>query len=196
MKIPCLAVCQAGDSLLSKLNFPDLPVAREQELSVCIPNLKHMHLPSQLAQHVRNVHFGGNWTDSNLKEQLSDISWEQARKKVYGLNSILALVYHLHYFTRAITQVLEGGPLDAHDKFSFDHPEIQSQAEWEAFLGQLWKEAEHFGELVEALPDDQLTAIFSQEKYGTYLGNLLGLIEHHHYHLGQIVVIKKIVQAG
>ena len=34
------------------------------------------------------------------------------------------------------------------------------------------------------------------EKYGTYYRNFHGLIEHAHYHLGQIVLIKKLVAAS
>jgi hypothetical protein len=46
---------------------------------------------------------------------------------------------------------------------------------------------------VEQLPSIQLWETFTDEKYGTYYSNLQGIIEHIHYHLGQIVVIKKIL---
>lgn len=48
-------------------------------------------------------------------------------------------------------------------------------------------------QLIEQLPDSRLEEIFSQEKYGTFHRNLFGIIEHAHYHLGQIVVIKKML---
>ena len=35
---------------------------------------------------------------------------------------------------------------------------------------------------------------FADEKYGHYYRNLHGIIEHTHYHLGQIVLIKKLLQ--
>ena len=89
--------------------------------------------------------------------------------------------------------VLRGGPLDAHDKFSFDVPPIQSQEDWEKFLEKIWADAEEMAQLIEQLPDSRLEEIFSQEKYGTFHRNLLGIIEHAHYHLGQIVVIKKML---
>ena len=34
------------------------------------------------------------------------------------------------------------------------------------------------------------------EKYGNYFRNLTGIIEHLHYHLGQIVLIKKLIAEG
>jgi hypothetical protein len=38
-------------------------------------------------------------------------------------------------------------------------------------------------------------ADFDDGKYGTVLRNILGLIEHTHYHLGQIVILKKDLNA-
>ena len=37
-----------------------------------------MNLTAQIAKHIRDVHFGGNWTASNLKDQLAGLSWQQA----------------------------------------------------------------------------------------------------------------------
>lgn len=152
-----------------------------------------MNLPQQLAKHFRDVHFGGNWTSVNLKDTLAGVTHEQATTAVHSLNTIAALVYHVNYYVRAISKVLQGGPLDAHDKYSFDLPPIRSEADWENLVTQTWADAEAFGRLVEALPESKLEETFSEAKYGTYHRNLLGVIEHTHYHLGQIVLIKKLL---
>jgi hypothetical protein len=155
-----------------------------------------MSFSSQIANHLRAVHFGGNWTSVNLKDTLSDISWQQATTKLDSLNTIAVLVYHMNYYVAAVTEVLEGRPLNAHDKFSFDLPPIQSEQDWQNLLNKTWKDAEHFASLIEQLPDEKLLEVFSEEKYGTYNRNLHGIIEHIHYHLGQIVLIKKLLQQG
>ncbi len=152
-----------------------------------------MNLPFHLAKHFREIHFGPNWTSSNLKEQLADVSWQQATTQVYSFNTIAKLVYHIHYFVQAAMEVLEGRPLDAHDKYSFDVPPIRSQNDWSALLNKVWADAERFSDLVEALPEHQLWETFSDEKYGNYYRNIQGIIEHCHYHLGQIALIKKMV---
>lgn len=161
-----------------------------------IKSLATMNTPVQIAKHFRDVHFGGNWTCVNLKDSLSDVTREEAITKVHNLNTILALAYHINYYVSAVLKVLQGGELDAHDKYSYAHPEINSQSDWEALLNKLWTEAEAFATLVEQLPEEKLSAFFSQEKYGTYYRNLHGIIEHSHYHLGQIVVIKKMLREG
>jgi hypothetical protein len=148
-------------------------------------------IPVQLAKHFRDVHFGGNWTTTNLKDVLSDISWEQAVKKHEDFNTIAALVYHVNYFVGALLQVLQGGPLDAHDKYSFDVPELKSQEEWKAMVSRVLDEADLAAQLIEKLPEEKLEEDFADKKYGSYHRNILGIIEHTHYHLGQIVILKR-----
>lgn len=154
-----------------------------------------MSITKQIAKHFREAYFGVNWTWVNLKETLAGVTWQQATTQVYDCNTILALVYHIHFYPRAVMNVLQGGTLDAHDKYAFSHPPIQSQEEWEQFLDNVWKEGEQFAGLVEQLPDSILEEIFTAEKYGNYYRNLDGIIEHTHYHLGQIVIIKKVLSA-
>jgi len=153
-----------------------------------------MNLSSLLAKHVRDVYFGGNWTWVNFKDTLADVDWQMATRQVYGLNTIATLVFHTNYFVEAIIKVLEGGPLDSKDSLSFAHPPIHSQDDWLQMLDKSWNEARHMADLVEKLPDSKLDEIFVLDKYGTYYRNLQGVVEHLHYHLGQIVVIKKVVQ--
>lgn len=152
-----------------------------------------MNLTVQIAKHLREIYFGKNWTWSNLKDNLADVTWQQATTKVYSFNTIVALVYHINYYVSAALNVLQEKPLDAKDKYSFDHPPILSQKDWEIFLNKTWADAENFANLIEQLPESKLWEDFSDEKYGNYYRNIHGIIEHAHYHLGQIVLIKKIL---
>jgi len=152
-----------------------------------------MNLSSQIAKHLKEVFFGGNWTSVNLKDTLKDIGWEQATTSVYSLNSIAKLTFHINYYVSAILKVVQGGSLDAHDKYSFDLPPIQSQFDWEKLVNKTFTEAELLVSLIEQFPDDKLDKLFADEKYGTNYRNCQGLIEHTHYHLGQIALIKKII---
>jgi uncharacterized damage-inducible protein DinB len=152
-----------------------------------------MNTATQLATHFRQVYTGGNWTWVNLKDTLNDISWQQATTKVYGCNTIVALTYHIGYYVTAITNVLNGAPLEAHDKYSFDHPPVNSQQDWEQLVNKTLQDAETYIKMAGQLPDEKLPETFVLEKYGNYHRNLLGLIEHTHYHLGQIVILKKVI---
>lgn len=153
-----------------------------------------MVLAAQLAKHFKEVHFGGNWTDVNLKNTLEGISWQEATTSIYSFNTIAILVFHMHYYVGAILEVLEGKPLDASDKFSFNLPPMLSEDDWYQLKEKTFADAKRFSDLLEKLPDSKLWKDFSESKYGTYHRNLLGVMEHCLYHLGQIVLIKKISQ--
>ncbi len=152
-----------------------------------------MKLTEQLATHFKAVYFGGNWTAVNFKDTLSDVTWQQATTRVDSLHSIAALVFHVNYFVRAALQVLNGGPLDAKDKFSFDLRPIECRDDWERLLNTLWEDAERLAELIERMPEDMLWEDFANDKYGSYYRNLQGIVEHNHYHLGQIALIKAMI---
>lgn len=152
-----------------------------------------MQTTKQIAKHFHDCYFGGNWTTVDLKKLMEGLTVEQATTKVYDLNTIATIVYHLNYFVHEVSKVLEGSPLLAKDKYSFDHPPLNTQEDWEQFLEQVWKDGKHFAQLIEGLDDAILKQDFSDNKYGNYFRNLFGIIEHTHYHLGQIAIVKKIL---
>lgn len=151
-----------------------------------------MYTQKQLALHIRQVFNGGNWTDSNLSDALQDIGWEEAIRARTPIHSIAELLYHIHYYFIAILGVLEGGPLKASDRLSFDLPAMEGESDWEKLKGDAFEDAERLARLVETLPEAEVTADFGDGKYGTVLRNVMGVIEHTHYHLGQILILKKI----
>lgn len=155
-----------------------------------------MTICANTAKHLREVYFGGNWTWSNLRDQLKDVTWEEATRKIGDLNTIATLTYHIHYFTTGIMQVLQKEPLTTKDALSFSHPPINNAHDWEQFREKIWREAETLASLIDQLPDDILAQDFSDKKYGSYFRNFHGFIEHTHYHLGQIALIKKLVKSG
>lgn len=152
-----------------------------------------MSLSKQLAKNLRDVHFGGNWTAVNMKDALAGITWQQATTQLHTLNTIATLVFHINYYISAVTKTLQGSPLEAKDEYSFAHPPIHTQEDWDAMCNKTFTEAEAFATLIEQIPEVQLWETFMHEKYGTYYRNIQGIIEHTHYHLGQIVVIKKML---
>jgi hypothetical protein len=58
------------------------------------------------------------------------------------------------------------------------------------------RDTEELAWLIEQLPDEQLETTFLEARYGSLYRNLHGNIEHLHYHLGQIVLLKKWIRAG
>lgn len=63
------------------------------------------------------------------------------------------------------------------------------------FLERFWNDAEEFALLLEHMPDEKLKQVFVKAEYGTYQRNMDGMLEHSYYHLGQIVLLQKLVSA-
>ncbi len=144
-----------------------------------------------IAEHIKQVYFGGNWTAVNLTDTLNGVSWEMATKTVASFHTIAELVFHMNYFVTVMLRVLQGKPLKGNDAESFDCPAINSKEDWETLQKKVFVEVEEFASLVVALPTQQLWELVGDKKYGSYYRNLHGIVEHCHYHLGQIVLIKK-----
>lgn len=153
-----------------------------------------MNNSKQLANRFREVLLNGTWiANTNYKDQLTHLTWEQATLKVGSLNTIAELTYHTNYYIAGILNVFQGGELEIRDKYSFDLLPIESQQAWEELLFAMYDNAEKFADCVEAMSDGQLEAVFVKKQYGNYQRSIEGMIEHSYYHLGQIVLIRKMI---
>lgn len=153
-----------------------------------------MTTAAHIAQHFREFYKGRNWTWVWFEEVIQDITWKEATQKVGSFNSIAVLVYHMHYYVRLQSHVLNGGSMDGYDKDPFNAPAVRSAKDWKALLANVYAEGEAFAKAVEGFSNERLEETFLEKRYGSIYRNLHGNIEHMHYHLGQIVLLKKMIR--
>jgi uncharacterized damage-inducible protein DinB len=147
-----------------------------------------------IANRLREVLLDGKWiANTNFKEQILSVSWEQAIQKVYNLNTIALLTFHINYYLGGLLNVFNGGKLEIKDKYSFDLPEIKSEKDWNKLVNDFLNNSEMFAKQVEQLDESILEQPFVDKKYGSYLRNIEGVIEHSYYHLGQVSLIRKMI---
>ena len=147
-----------------------------------------------IANRLREVLLDGKWiANTNFKEQILSVSWEQAIQKVGNLNTIALLTFHINYYLAGLLNVFNGGKLEIKDKYSFDLPEIRSEKDWSKLVNDFLSNSEMFVKQVEQMDESMLDQPFADEKYGSYLRNIEGVIEHSYYHLGQVSLIRKII---
>ena len=104
---------------------------------------------TKLSERIREVLLDGKWiANTNFKDQLLNISLEQAIQKVDGLNTIAMLTFHVNYYMAGILNVLNGGELEIRDKYSFELPEIKSEKDWEIMVSEFMKNAEEFADKI------------------------------------------------
>jgi len=147
-----------------------------------------------LADRLDEVLLNGFWiANTNFKAQIESLTWKEATHKIGTVNTIASLTFHVNYYLAGIINVFKGGDLEIRDKFSFDLPPIQSEEDWKLLINDFLQNALIFVKEVKNLSEGKLDEPFVDEKYGTYLRNIEGVIEHSYYHLGQIVLIKKMI---
>ena len=153
-----------------------------------------MERNTDLANRLKEVLLNGYWiANTNFKSQLESITWEQAIQKIGRLNTIAALTYHVNYYLAGLLNVFKGGALEIRDKYSFDVPPITSETDWKTLIDEFVLNSEKFVDVVAQMSEDKLNEPFVDEKYGTYLRNIEGVIEHSYYHLGQVSLLKKLI---
>ena len=118
-----------------------------------------------LTDRLKEVLTEGTWvTGTNFKKEIVDLDWQDAIKKVDDFNTIADLTFHIHYYIEGVMRVLEGGPLDIRDKFSFDAPPINSEKDWKDRVNQFCTDSEKFIDLVGQMTDEKLLSNFVVEK--------------------------------
>ena len=151
-----------------------------------------MEKSKQIANRLREVIFNGVWiANTNYKDQLFKLTWEEATTKIGPLNTVADLTYHINYYLEGILNVFESGSLEIRDKYSFNLPPIKSKGDWERLMNGMFNNAEKLANHIELMSDDKLEEVFVDKRYGSYQRNIEGLIEHCYYHLGQISLIRK-----
>ncbi len=155
-----------------------------------------MKLNKYLASRLKEVLTEGSWVSrTNFKEQIINLNFKDAIKKIDDLNTIAEITFHIHYYINGVTKVLEGGQLEIKDKFSFDAPPIKLMTDWEQLVNKFCNDSEKFISLVENMTEEKLYSDFVYKKYGSFYRNIDVIIEHTYYHLGQILLIKKLINS-
>lgn len=147
-----------------------------------------------ISKRLQEVLLDGTWiANTNYKTQITSVDWQQATQKVGDLNTVAALTFHINYYLSGLLSAFETGKLEISDKYSFDLLPISSQADWDKLVSDFLNNAQQFADRVEQMDDSVLDQPFIDERYGTLLRNIEGVIEHSYYHLGQISLIKKMI---
>ena len=155
-----------------------------------------MNSGKELADRFRDMMLSGKYIAfTNVKEQLHDVTVDEANTSINGLNTIAMLTFHLRYYIKGVIQVFEGGDLTIRDKYSFDMNDLENENDWIALRDDLLSSAEKYAAFVEGFDNEKLASGFVKTEYGSYYKNIDGMIEHCYYHFGQIVIIKKMIRS-
>jgi uncharacterized damage-inducible protein DinB len=131
---------------------------------------------------------GNPWFGDNLQKQLEGIDSKKATKIPVGLNhSIAEILTHMMAWRQFVVEKLNGNA-------EYEVWEIPSLniAEWENILTQLADNQAILLETIYKKGEEQLDLKVDNRQYN-FRFILAGIIQHDIYHIGQISIIKKLV---
>lgn len=151
--------------------------------------LKSVKIIDTIAQHFYEVNYSNNWTDASVKDILHGITYEQAIKKTGSANTIALLLFHMDFYNMVVYDRIVGTTKHFEHEESLKEPNISSEADWQQLQQQYFN---NVNKIHKAILEFDESCLFEQKTNNTPYKNLHGLVEHIHYHLGQISLLKKL----
>lgn len=141
----------------------------------------------------QSIYNGNPWLEVTLSHTLENVTAEQAYRKINpNLNTIWEIVNHLIQWRRNILERMQGETIITPDHNYFVPVIDPSEAAWAQSLQTLAKTQEAWNTFFEDFNDEDLAKIYTNNNH-TYYEHIHGIIQHDVYHLGQIVILKKML---
>jgi hypothetical protein len=154
-----------------------------------------MNITSLIAEHLLAVHEGNNWTEVNIADVLKDVTAEEAATRTPASpNTIEALVRHITYWNRVMVQRINGIKVEIPEDNGFEIGDTLTDADWKHLREDNIASAHELATVIINVAESRLPEPILKEYSSTYK-NLQGTVEHIHYHLGQLMLIKQLVRA-
>lgn len=154
-----------------------------------------MDIAEQISRHLLDVYAGENWTEVNLQSTIDDLTYQEASELTpASINTISGLLHHLHYWNEVMAQRIAGVRVKIEPSNGFNNEPLESEAQWINLKQACFKSAEQLATAIRGLSEAQLQAPILED-YPTAYKSLQGSVEHVHYHLGQIVILKNLIRA-
>ena len=154
-----------------------------------------MNITALIAQHVIDVHEGNNWTEVNIVNTLKDVTVQEATTLTKASpNTIASLLHHISFWNRVMVKRTQGIAVAVNEANGYDVPPLTEET-WLALKEDNLRSAQELADAVKAFDESKLMDPIIPN-YSSAYKNLQGAVEHIHYHLGQVVILKKLAKAG
>lgn len=141
----------------------------------------------------QSIYNGNPWLEVTLAHTLENVSAEQAYRKINpNLNTIWEIVNHLIQWRRNILRRVQGETVITPDHNYFVPILDSSEAAWEQSLQSLAKSQGLWSACLSDFNDADFEKIDQNNNHNFY-EDIHGIIQHDVYHLGQIVILKKLL---
>jgi uncharacterized damage-inducible protein DinB len=141
----------------------------------------------------QSVYDGNPWIDITILEVVKDIDYNDALKKIRpDFNSIWEIVNHIISWRKNVLQRVQGKILITPNHNYFETVTETSQEDWQNTLKKLEESQQEWIQFLGSFDKTDFEKIYPNNGM-TYYEHIHGIMQHDIYHLGQIVILKKLV---
>jgi hypothetical protein len=145
----------------------------------------------QILDHYDGVLNGEPWHGDAVWPVLGSISaQEAAARPIPTAHTIWEIVMHMTFWENVAAQRLSGLRAGLVEELNFPPMPVASEENWRKTLDQCRDSNRVFRQALAKLDANQLDELTVAGKR-TFYGEAHGILEHHAYHLGQVVLLKK-----
>jgi uncharacterized damage-inducible protein DinB len=140
---------------------------------------------------IKSCYTGPAWHGPAVLEAIQDIDYTITGTRINDSHNIIELVHHMASWKVFISKKLEGdGDFDVTGEFNWRKIEQPSEKDWLAAKKRLDDAHEHLMAQLKHTKDAILLEGVPGRSYN-YFFLLTGIVNHDLYHLGQILLLKK-----
>jgi uncharacterized damage-inducible protein DinB len=150
----------------------------------------------RLAEEMKEAYEGNPWFGRNAKQLLAEVDEAMAFEKLASQHSIVELVWHMVTWKAfAINRLRKdtSKPLQAFEAEDWRNLDHNDKSLWPQGLQLLRQTHNELVEVVQQQKDEILVEKVAERDY-TYRKLLNGVLQHDIYHLGQIALLKKVLE--
>ncbi len=147
-----------------------------------------------LADRLARASIEGTWVGTPLVSTFADLSaTEAAAYPIANAHSIHEIVAHVAAWYEAVQQRLLGKHAEPEGDTDWPPVTDTSESAWKATQARLHEQRAHLVTTIRTLDADALSALVPGKSFPVR-AMLYGIIEHDHYHVGQIVMLRKLLR--
>ena len=152
-----------------------------------------MNESQKIIELFEDLYDGSPWIDVNIKDTLEELTPGQAAEKILqGRNSIWEIVNHLIHWRLNVLERMKGTRMTTPGNNYFTPVTDTSSDAWRNTLENLKHSQDAWTHYLSAMNGPDYLKVYAGNNM-THYRHIHGIIQHDAYHLGQIVLLSKLL---
>jgi len=157
-----------------------------------------MTTSEELQKELEKVLSGAAWYGPPVYAIIEQVSFEAAYEKPPGsMHNIAEIVLHMLSWTEEVIDRMNGMKAQTPTSGDWPQPGKPDEQKWQNYVNDLKLVNVNLQGIIQSFPEEQWNELVNDERNGeqvtTYKELIMGIIQHHVYHAGQISILNRMI---